>query len=89
LADEADDVLLIVEVAGVAGDAGAFVGGDLVLVDDPIEGAAVAEAVVEDFGRACGSSAGVVKLSILMEALLIGCRTHESRGRMHGINRRR
>ena len=52
LADEADDVLFIVGVVGVAGDAAAFVGALLVLVDDPIECAAVAEAVVEDLGRA-------------------------------------
>ena len=51
LADEADDVFFIVGVVGVAGDAAAFIGADLVLVDDPIEGASVAEAVVEDFGR--------------------------------------
>ena len=36
---------------GVGFDAGAFVFGDLVLVDDPFEGGAVAEAVVEGFGR--------------------------------------
>jgi hypothetical protein len=51
LADEADDVFLIIRVVWVAGNAAAFVGGDLILVDDPIEGAAVAEAVVEDLGR--------------------------------------
>ena len=51
LADEADDVFFVVGVVGVAGDAAAFVGADLVLVDDPIERAAVAEAVVEDLGR--------------------------------------
>jgi hypothetical protein len=47
---------------GVAGDAAALVGADLVLVDDPIKGAAVTEAVVEDFGRDFGereSSGGV------------------------------
>jgi len=36
---------------GVAGDAAAFVGGDLILVDDPFEGGAVAEAVVLGFFR--------------------------------------
>ena len=41
LADEADDVFFIVGVVGVAGDAAAFIGADLVLVDDPIEGAAL------------------------------------------------
>jgi hypothetical protein len=54
LADEADDVLFIVGVIGVAGDAATLVGADLVLVDDPIEGAAIAEAVVEDLGRDFG-----------------------------------
>lgn len=51
LADEADDVFGVVGVVGVARDAAAFVGADLVLVDDPIEVAAVAEVVVEDRGR--------------------------------------
>jgi hypothetical protein len=46
LADEADDVFFIVGVVGVAGDAAALVDADLVLIDDPIEAAAVAEAVV-------------------------------------------
>jgi hypothetical protein len=32
---------------GVGGDVGAGVGVELVLVDDPVEGGAVAEAVVE------------------------------------------
>jgi hypothetical protein len=32
-------------------DSGALVGGDLVLVDNPLEGRTVAEAVLEDFGR--------------------------------------
>ena len=35
---------------GVVDDAGAGVGGDAVLVDDPFEGGAVAEAVVEGGG---------------------------------------
>jgi hypothetical protein len=57
LAHEADDVFFIIGVVGVAGDAAAFVGADLILVDDPIESAAVAEAVVEDFGRDFGERA--------------------------------
>lgn len=64
LADEADDVFLIIRVVGVAGDSGAFVGGDLILVDDPIEGAAVAEAVVEDFGRDFGERQGFVDFQL-------------------------
>jgi hypothetical protein len=45
---------LFVGVVGVAGDAAALIGADLVLVDDPIERAAVAEAIVEDGGRDFG-----------------------------------
>ena len=40
-----------VGAVGVVGDAAAFVGFDAAVVDDPFEGGAVAEAVVEDFGR--------------------------------------
>ena len=36
----------VVGAVGVVDDAGAGVGGDAVLVDDPFEGGAVAEAVV-------------------------------------------
>jgi len=46
LFDEADDVVFVVLAVGVVGDVGAFVGGNLVLVDDPVDGAAVAEFVV-------------------------------------------
>src|SRR5437762_4681661 len=35
LADEADDVFGVFRAVGIGGDAGAFVGADLVLVDDP------------------------------------------------------
>jgi len=38
---------LFVLAVGVGNDAAALVGGNLVLVDDPFEGAAVAEAVVQ------------------------------------------
>ena len=41
LTDEADDLFGVVGAVGVGRDAAAFVGGDLVLVDDPIEGGAV------------------------------------------------
>jgi|SRR5579862_599718 len=50
LPNEADDVVGVVFAVGVGFDAAAFVFGDLVLVDDPIDGGAVAEAVEEDFG---------------------------------------
>ena len=51
LTDEAEDVLGIVGAVGVVGDAGATVGRDLVLVNDPFEGGAVAEAVFIAFER--------------------------------------
>ena len=54
LLDEAEDVLRVVFAVGVVGDAGALVGGDLVLVDDPVEGGAIAEAVIEAGGRDAG-----------------------------------
>ena len=47
LADEAEDVLRVVFAVGVVDDAGAGVGGDAVLVDDPLEGGAVAEAILK------------------------------------------
>ena len=50
LADEAEDVSGVVGAVGVVDDAGAGVYGDAVLVDDPFEGGAVAEAVVEGGG---------------------------------------
>ena len=42
LAHQADDVFGVVGPVGVAGDAGAFVGFDAVLVDDSFDGTAVA-----------------------------------------------
>ena len=47
----ADDVFGVGGAVGVADDAGAGVSGDAVLVDDPLEGAAVAEAVLVNVGR--------------------------------------
>ena len=47
LTDEAKDIAFVVCTVGVVGDAGAGVGGDAVLIDDPFEGGAVAEAVVQ------------------------------------------
>ena len=47
LADEADDVFFVVGAVGVGADAAAFVGLDAVLVDDPLQGAAVTEPVGE------------------------------------------
>ena len=69
MADEADDVLRVVVAVGVVGDAAAFVGGDLVLVDDPFEGGAVAEAVFEGFGRDAGEGEEVVEMSEVLSLL--------------------
>src|SRR5947209_7793503 len=57
LADEAHDVLLVVGPVGVGTDAAAFVLADLILVDDPLQGAAVAELADagEEKGREWGS----------------------------------
>jgi hypothetical protein len=49
LTDQAEDVLRIVGAVGIVGDAAAFVGGNLILVDDPFESGTVAEAVVVGF----------------------------------------
>jgi hypothetical protein len=58
LADEAEDVLGVgvfsFKAVGVVDDAGAGVGRNAVLVDDPFEGGAVAEAVV---AGGCGDAA--------------------------------
>jgi hypothetical protein len=59
LADEAEEVAFVVFAVGVVGDAGARVGGDAVLVDDPLEGA-VAEPVVEGGGRDAAEGEGFV-----------------------------
>ena len=50
LAKQAHDVLRVVGAVRVVDDAAAFVGFDAVLVDDPFEGGAVAEAVGEGGG---------------------------------------
>lgn len=47
LADEAEDVLGVTFAVGIIDDARAGIGRDAVLVDDPFEGRAVAEAVVK------------------------------------------
>ena len=61
LTDEAEDVLGIVGTVGVVGDSGTLVSGDLVLVDDPFKGAAIAEAVFEGvWGDAAEGEEGVV-----------------------------
>ena len=51
LGDEAEDVLGLVRAVGVVGDAAAFVGADLILVNDLIEGGVVAETVFASLGR--------------------------------------
>ena len=52
LAEQAHDVLGVVGAVGVVDDAAALVGLDAVLVDDPVEGGAVAETVVGGNGDA-------------------------------------
>ena len=49
--------LITYKAVGFVDDAGAGVGGDAVLVDDPFEGGAVAEAVVEGGGGDAGKFA--------------------------------
>ena len=49
--DEPNDVLRIFAAVGVVGDAAAFVGADLVLIDDPFERGAIAQAILKHFGR--------------------------------------
>ena len=60
LADEADDVFFVVGAVGVGVDAAAFVGLDAVLVNDPLQGAAVAEAIGEYVGGNTGQGERVV-----------------------------
>ena len=45
LTDEAEDVFGIAGAVGIVGDAAALVGGDRTLVDDPLQGRAVAQAI--------------------------------------------
>ena len=66
LSDEADDVLGVVGVVGVGAEAGAFVLLDAVLIDDPFDGAGVAEAVVEDLRGDAGQGERVVDLDRLL-----------------------
>ena len=51
LAEEADDVFGVVGAVGVVGDAAAFVGAHLVLVNHPFEGGTVAETVLIRLGQ--------------------------------------
>src|SRR5208282_3694430 len=54
LSDQADDVLRIVGAIWIVGDAASFVGRDLILIDDPFECGAIAEAIVVGFFRDSG-----------------------------------
>jgi len=67
LTDQADSIFGVVGAVRVVDYAAAFVCGDLVLVDDPFQGAAVAEAVFVDFGRdaAQGQEAVVLDLGFV------------------------
>jgi hypothetical protein len=78
LADEAEDVAFVFVAVGVVGDVGAGVGGDAVLVDDPFEGGAVAEAVVEGGGWDAAEGEGFVVAEfgfVFAEGHLFGTRS--------------
>ncbi len=60
LGEEAGDVFGGVGAVGVQADGAAGVSGELVLIDDSFEGAAVAGAVVEVVGRKAGEGEGRV-----------------------------
>ena len=72
LADEAEDVFFVVGAVGVAGDEAVVVFGDAVLVDNPIEGAAIAESVFEGFGR----DAVEGEETVVDKGALVGCEFH-------------
>ena len=60
LTDEPDDILLVVKAVGVGVDAAAFVGLEAVLVNDPLQGATVAETIGEYVGGNAGQGERVV-----------------------------
>jgi hypothetical protein len=60
LFNQAHNVFRIIGPVGVIGDAAAFVGFDAVLVNNPIESRAVAEAIFKDFGGNAGEGEEVV-----------------------------
>jgi hypothetical protein len=70
-ADEAEDVLGIVVGLRVVDDAGALVGGDLVLVDYRFDCRAIASAILGDLGRdaAQGEEAVVAELGLVFREL--------------------
>jgi hypothetical protein len=78
LADEAEDVFLIVVAVGVIGDAGALVGGDLILVNHPFQRGAVAQAVIVGWMvRFLARFASLVSLVALRLRLRVGRRRKE------------
>ena len=60
LADEAHDVLRVIRAVRIVDNAAALVGADLVLIDDPVQGRTIAQAVFEDFGRNPAESQEIV-----------------------------
>ena len=68
LPDEADYVLGVVGVVGIRADAGAIVLLHAVLVDDPLDRAAIPEAVVEDLRRDARQRERIVDLDRLLVA---------------------
>ena len=74
LTDKAHDVLRIVGAIGIVDDAAALVGRDLILVDDPLQRRAVAEAVFVSLGRDAAQGEEVVvaeRSLVLAEAHLL------------------
>ena len=49
LTNQPHDVLRIIRAVGIVGDAAAFVGADLILIDDPFERGAIAQPILKHF----------------------------------------
>src|SRR5437867_2841515 len=60
MTDQTDDVAGVIVAVGVGADTRARVLGDAVLVDDPLKGGAIAEAVLERVGWDAGEGEGGV-----------------------------
>jgi hypothetical protein len=72
LTDEAYDILLVIGPVRVARDPGARVGVDLILVNNPFQRGAIAELIVEDFGR----NAFEREELVIKDSTLVGCEPH-------------
>lgn len=58
--DQLEDVFGIVLVIGIIDDSRPFVGGDAILVDDPVESGAIAQPVFKNFWRDAAECEGFV-----------------------------